>query len=65
MVRNSHILLVTYTGGYLTVESFFIITYTGFQTDIDKQTLIHHILGAANFYVAFWPNNFTLVMGVG
>ena len=62
--RNSHVWTCFFTSGYLTVETLFILTVTGVHSPIDKQTLVHHILGIFNFYIVFWPQDFTVTVGV-
>lgn len=52
--RNSHVWTCFFTAGYLFVESVFILGYVGLETPLDKQALVHHALGFANFYIAFW-----------
>ena len=63
VARNSHVWLLAFTSGYLTLEIFFILVYMGIQTPLDKQTMTHHVLAALNFYLAFWYLGFPLVIG--
>ena len=52
-----------FTAGYLTLEGFYIITVMGCTKPIDKQTLLHHILGTVNYYAAFVYMGFPLTLG--
>ena len=52
--RNSHVWLCFFTASYLFVETVFIALYVGVTNRIDKQTLIHHVIGFLNYYIAFW-----------
>ena len=52
--RNSHVLLCFFTASYLFVETVLIVTFVGIREPIDKQTLIHHVIGFLNYYIAFW-----------
>ena len=61
--RNSHVLLTSFTAGYLTLESFYIVTVLGIEKPIDKQSLLHHIVAASQLYLAFWQLGFPLIIG--
>lgn len=62
-VRNSHVWLCFFTASYLLVDTGVILMFTGFQTPIDKQTFLHHVISFFNLYIAFWQQDFTVTIG--
>jgi len=52
--RNSHVWTCYFTASYLLVDTGFVLFKVGLHTPIDKQTLLHHVIGFANYYIAFW-----------
>ena len=62
-VRNSHVWTCFFTSGYLVVETFFILAYTGVNSTLEKQALIHHVMAFLNYYIAFWKQDFAVTSG--
>ena len=52
--RNSHVWLCYFTASYLLVDTFWLVFFVGLHSDIDRQTLLHHLIGFSNYYIAFW-----------
>ena len=61
--RNSHVWLCFFTASYLLVDTFVILFVTGVKTSIDKQTLVHHLVGFSNYYLAMWQQDFAVTQG--
>ena len=61
--RNSHVWLCYFTASYLFIDSIFLHIYVGYETPIDRQTMVHHVIGWLNYYIAFWQQDFTVTVG--
>ena len=63
VARNSHVWTCLFTASYLLVDTVFILAFLGISTPIDKQTLVHHLVGFINYYLAFWQLGFPITIG--
>ena len=52
--RNSHCYICMFTAGYLLLDTIHMCLFMGFETQIDKQMLVHHVVAFVNYYIAFW-----------
>ena len=62
-VRNIQVWTCYFTASYLMVDTVFLLVFTGVPTALDKQTLVHHVLGFLNFYALFWQQDFSVALG--
>lgn len=63
VVRYGHLWLCFFTAGYLFVDGFYLLTRIGIVKPLDRQTLLHHIVAVANYWLAFWQQDFTVTAG--
>ena len=61
--RNSQVWCCAFTAGYLLVDTMWVIFKIGLHTPIDRQTLAHHVIGFANYYLAFYKLGFPVTIG--
>ena len=47
----------------MTVDTVWLLAKVGVPTPIDKQTLVHHVIGFITYYIAFWEQDFTISIG--
>ena len=64
MPRNIHVWCLLNTAGYLFMD--FLVIAFGFEkwAPIDKQSMLHHILGFTNMWAAMWQQDYTCIFGV-